>query len=408
MEKTVDDLVPRPDYTRRVLEYVDKPLIKVIIGIRRSGKSTILRMIVDELRRRRVAASRIIFIDKESLEFEAVAGYRDLYDYVKARLPRQGRVYLFVDEVQEVVEWERAVASLLAEGRTDITVTGSNTRLLSSDLTTRLTGRYVEVPVQPLRFAEFVTFRRAAGAAGDPAQWFEQYLRYGGFPGIHYLPFRDPVVFGYLSSLYSTIVLKDVVKRHEVREPAQLDVITRFLFDNCGNVTTAKRVADFLKSQKLPVSVGRVQNYISFLEQAFLVQRCRRYDLKGRRHLELYDKYYMADVGIRHGLIGYRDGDIGGLLENVVYTELRARGYSVSVGKVGNVEVDFVAESQQERLYVQVAYLLATPQTIDREFGALEAVPDNYPKLVLSTDRLKPAERSGIRWQNLIEFLLSG
>ena len=212
-----------------------------------------------------------------------------------------------------------AIASLLAEGLADVTISGSNARLLASDLATRLTGRYVEIPVYPLLFSEFIRFQGIEPSSPDVQGAWTSFLRYGGFPGIHYLRLEDEPVFTYLNSLYHTIVLKDVVNRHEVRQPAQLDGITRFLFDNCGNITTAKRMTDYMKAQGLSVSLSRVQNYLSYLEEAFLVFRCRRYDLKGMRHLELYDKFYMTDIGIRHGLVGYRDNDIAGLLENVVY-----------------------------------------------------------------------------------------
>lgn len=400
-------LIPRPSYTKRIAAFLNTPVIKVISGVRRAGKSTIIRLLVNELVSDGVPTENILLINMESLEFDGIQDYKDLHEYVHRHLPDRGKSYLFIDEVQNVREWERAVSSILTNELADVTISGSNAQLLSSDLATRLTGRCVEIPVYPLRFSEFIRFQGIESGAPDVRQVWEKYLRYGGFPGIHYLSLEDEPVFIYLNSLYSTIVLKDVVNRHEIRKPAQLDMITRFLFDNCGSVTTSKRIADFLKAQKVSISVSRVQNYLSFLEQAYLVHRCRRYDLKGKRHLELYDKYYMTDIGIRHGLIGYRDRDISGLLENVVYLELRARGYTVSVGKFRDYKVDFVAEKQSDRLYVQVCYLLTTQDTIDREYGVLEQIPDNHPKLVLSLDPVKPLERSGIRWRNIVDFLLS-
>ena len=343
----------------------------------------------------------------ESLEFESIQDYRDLYDYVRDRLQGAGKHFLFVDEVQNIIQWERAIASIQAEALADVTITGSNAHLPASELATLLTGRYVEIEVHPLRFSEFIQFRRVTQGSVEVQTAWDQFLRYGGFPGVHYLQLQDEPVFTYLNSLYNTIVLQDVVNRHGIREPAQLDLITRFLFDNCGNITTSKRISDYLRQQRVAATVGRVQNYLLFLEQASLVHRCRRYDLRGLRHLELYDKFYMADIGIRHGLIGYRDGDVAGLLENVVYLELRARGYRVSVGKYRDREIDFVAETQTQRLYVQVCYLLASADTIEREYSALEEIDDNHPKIVLSLDSMRPADRSGILWQNLIDFLLT-
>lgn len=400
-------LIPRPLYTDRILPFLGTPTIKVITGVRRAGKSTIIQLLVERLVSDGVSKQNIVVINMESLEFESIQDYRNLYDYVKSKLHGPGQSYLFVDEVQNISEWERAIASVQAEGLADVTITGSSAQLLASDLATLLTGRYVEIPVYPLRFAEFIRFRGMDRGSAEVDTAWEQFLRYGGFPGVHYLSLEDEPVFIYLNSLYNTIVLKDVINRHEIREPAQLDLITRFLFDNCGNITTSKRIADYLRQQRVAVSVTRVQNYLNFLEQANLVYRCRRYDLRGLRHLEFYDKFFMVDIGIRHGLIGYRESDISGLLENVVYLELRARGYRVSVGKFREREIDFVAETQTEKLYIQVCYLLASPETIDREYGVLEQISDNYPKLVLSLDRVRPADRSGIRWQNLVDFLLT-
>jgi predicted AAA+ superfamily ATPase len=290
----------------KVSPFIGKPIIKVLTGIRRSGKSSLLQILARELKTEGVDENHILMMNLESLQFDHISTYTDLHDYVTERLPRDGeQVYLFVDEIQNVSEWERAIASFLADGVADITISGSNARLLSSELATLLSGRYVEIPIHPLGFSEFITFR-GIDPAGDIRSAFNEYLRYGGFPGLRYLDLEDEQAFPFLHSLYSTIVLKDVVERHSIREPAQLDSITRYLFDQCGNLTTAKRIADYLKSQRVSVSVGRIQDYLSYLEQAFLVQRCRRYDLKGRRHLEFHDKFYLADVGIRHGLIGYR------------------------------------------------------------------------------------------------------
>jgi hypothetical protein len=392
-------------YVARLRRFLDTPLIKVVTGVRRAGKSSLLRLLQDELRSIGVSDDRILTINMESLEFEHLKDHRSLYDYVKRRVQPGNRLYLFVDEVQNVDQWERAIDSLFAEEVADIYVTGSTAHLLASDLATRLTGRYVQIPVYPLRFREFVHFMTVRRADITAEAAWPRYLRYGGFPGVHYLPLDDEAVFTYLNSLYNTVALKDIVERHGLREPGQLDLITRYLFDNCGNITSAKRIADYLSAQGLAVSATRVQNYLAYLHDAFLVYRCRRYDLKGRRHLELKDKYYMVDVGIRHGLIGYRSQDISGLLENVVYLELLARGYTVSVGKLPDGEIDFIAERQNERIYIQVTYLLAEKRTIDREFGALERIRDNYPKLVLSLDQVQPTDRGGIMWRNLIEYL---
>lgn len=406
------DIIPRDLYLKRITPYIDKPLVKVISGTRRCGKSTILKLLRRHLLEQGVAPDQIIYINKESLQFEEVRSYRDLYtcfESAEALLPKERKRYLFVDEVQEIEGWERTVASLLAEGRADIYITGSNARLLSSELATLLAGRYVEISVYPLTFAEFVSFQKSiAPDTASIRDLFPLYLRFGGFPGLHSLPLHDQVVFPYLDSLFDSILLKDVVQRYNLREPAQLERIVRFLFDNCGNVTTAKRISDYLKSQRSPLSVTRVQNYLSYLEHAFLLYRVPRFDLKGLRFLELYDKYYVGDIGLRHGLIGYRDSDIGGLLENVVYLELLTRGYAVSIGKLGDREVDFIAQREKEQLYIQVTYLLADETTRLREFSVLQLIEDSYPKLVLSMDSIYPEDTQGIRWMNLLDWLMEG
>lgn len=312
--------------------------------------------------------------------------------------------YLFIDEVQEISDWERAVNSLLNEGQIDLTITGSNAHLLASELATYLSGRYVEFPVFPLSFKEFLCFR--GNKAGTNAEEFRFYLRYGGLPGIHNLELIDETVFAYLGGIYNTVILKDVVGKNQINDPAQLDLIVRFAFDNCGNILTAKRVADYLKNQKLSASADKVLNYLGFLEQAFLLHRVRRFDIKGLRTLEFYEKYYMGDIGLRHGFLGYRDGDIAGLLENIVYLELLHRGYKVSIGKLDDREVDFIAEKVDTRLYVQVTLQLTSPEIIEREYSVLEKINDNHPKLVLSLDEYQTIQRGGIMHQNLVDFLL--
>ena len=396
--------IPRDEYLKRIAPFVGKPVIKVLTGMRRVGKSGLVRLLIQRLRDSGVAEKAILFIDLESLEWDSLKTYSDLNRYIKdffqgVPAPR----FVFLDEVQEIAGWEKVVNSLLAEEFADITVTGSNAHLLSSELATYLAGRSVEFPVYPLSFQEFLRFRGAK--AGDRRDEFQLYLRYGGLPGIHQLDLNDQTVFAYLNGVYNTLILKDVVTRNQLRDPSQLDRITRFAFDNCGNVLTAKRISDYLKNQKLSTSVDKVMNYLSFLEQAHLLKKVLRYDIKGLRNLELYEKYYMGDIGLRHGLLGYRDRDIGGLLENVVYLELLSRGYQVSIGKWGDKEVDFVAERAGERLYLQVALQLSTPETIEREFSVLEKIDDNYPKVVLSLDQFQSINRGGIRHIYLLDFL---
>jgi predicted AAA+ superfamily ATPase len=311
-----------------------------------------------------------------------------------------------VDEVQEIAGWEKAINSVLAQGLADIIITGSNAHLLSAELATLLTGRYVEIPVFPLSFAEFMTFRGAAGDPGDRAACFRHYLRYGGLPGLQVLPMVDEQIFSYLEAILNTILLKDIVKRHSIRDVGHLERILSFAFDHCGQPVSARSIAAFLKSQQTRITPDTVLNYLSHLCDAFLLFRAGRFEIKGKKHLEFLDKYYLGDVGLRHALFGYRDMDIAGLLENVVYLELLRRGYQVRVGVLDQNEIDFVAERRGQRLYLQVAYLLQGEATLRREFGNLERIADNYPKVVLSMDEYAPAERNGIQRRHLLDFLL--
>lgn len=392
-------------YLDRIRRFIGKPVVKVITGMRRVGKSCLLRQIIDLLRKDGVADESILYLDMESLEFERIRTHRDLHAEVeRSLLRRPGTKFLLVDEVQEISDWERAVASLAGRGDVDVLLTGSNAHLFSSELATRLSGRFIEFPVHALGFAEYLQFR--GGKRKDTQSELLGYLRFGGLPAIHHLDLDDEMVFQYVRSIYDTILLNDVVRRHRVRNVDLLARIARYLFDNVGNVTSAKGIADYLKSQRLRSGVETVQNYLGYFCEALVAHRARRYDIKGKRQLEIREKYYLGDVGIRHAVLGYREGDIGGVLENVVFLELLRRGYKVDVGKLKDREIDFVATRGKERLYVQVAYLLATPKVVEREFGALRDVPDNYPKMVVSMDTAFGEDIDGIRRLNLAHFLL--
>lgn len=394
----------RQAYLERLRPFLGKPVVKVLTGMRRVGKSYLMRQIIEQLRRDGVPEGNILYIDKESVAFDDLRTYRDLDKAVQAALgKRGGSRFLFVDEVQEIEGWERAIASIAGQGNIDIAVTGSNAHLFSSELATRMSGRYVEFPIYALSFQEHLTFRGASRQ--DPQAEFLDYLRFGGLPAIHHFDRDADTIYQYVASVFSTIVLKDIVRRHQVRNVMLLESIARYLFDNTGRVTSAKSIADYLKSQRLRVGVETVQNYLAYFEEALLAHRTRRFDIKGRRLLEIYDKFYLGDVGMRHALLGFREGELTGVLENVVYLELLRRGYQVHIGKFGDREVDFLATRRGERLYVQVAYLLATPEMIEREFGVLKAIPDNYPKLVLSMDTAFGDDVEGIRRRHIVDFL---
>ena len=392
-------------YLKRIAPFLGRPVVKILTGMRRVGKSCLLRLLRDDILRQGLPAGNVHFIDKESMDFEALRTDRDLHADVTAAFQRsKGPKTLLVDEVQEIVGWERAVASLSGRGDVDIVLTGSNAHLFSSELASRLSGRYIEFPIYSLGFAEFLAFRGAA--AEDRDTEFLRYLRYGGLPALHHMEMSDEVVSQYLSSLYSAILLKDIVARHAIRQVPLLENIARFLFDNIGQTVSANRISAYLKSQRLRVGVDTVINYLGYFQDALLTHKAARYDIKGRRLLELHEKYYLGDIGMRHALLGYREADIAPILENVVYLELRRRGYSVSIGKWGEREIDFIATREKEKFYVQVAYLLASSETIRREFEPLLETPDNYPKLVLSMDSVFGEDFKGVRRMHLLDFLL--
>jgi uncharacterized protein len=322
--------------------------------MRRVGKSCLMRQIMEELRSRDVSADRIVYIDKEKYEFDAIRTYHDLMGYVAEHAPENGlRRAIFIDEIQEIESWEKAAVSLAADTETDLFISGSNSRLLSSELATRISGRYVEFTVYSLSFAEFMQFR--GSNVSSPKEAFLAYARYGGMPGLHHLEFTDEIIYQYLNSLHNTILLKDVIERHAIRNPLQLDALIRFLYDGVGTIVSAKRISDYLKNQRIAIGIETVQHYIAALLPSFVLHRVRRYDLHGKRHLENLEKYYIGDIGLRQGILGFREGTLAGVLENIVFHELLTRGYTVSIGKTGEYEIDFITEKNGRRCYVQAA-----------------------------------------------------
>jgi hypothetical protein len=389
-------------YINEIKKYLNKPVIKVITGIRRSGKSCLLQMIINWLD---TDEKQILYISKESLEFDHIKDYNDLYQFTRQYFDKtDGDRYLFVDEIQEINQWEKAIASFFSSGDMDIFITGSNAHLLSSEIATLISGRYIEIPVYTLGFQEFLMFRNKK--RDDRFDEFNHYVQYGGFPAIHHFDLQADTIYQYISSLYDTIILKDVVKRNNIRNVRLLENISRYIFDNTGNIFSAKRISDFLKSQKVRVSLETVQNYISYFTSTYAIHKVQRYDIKGKRFLELYEKYYSGDIGIRHALIGYREEDISGILENIVYLELKRRKFHVYIGKIGSKEIDFIAERENKKVYIQVCYLLESQKTIEREFSSLLMIKDNYPKYVISMDTYFGNDYKGIIRMNLIDFLL--
>ena len=401
-------MIARERYMRQIRDFMDKPVVKIITGMRRSGKSGLLELTQQELVARGVNGRNIIFINFESLRYEMLRDYKALYAEITARaVQAEGRLYILLDEIQEVDAWERVVNSLRVDFDCDIYVTGSNARLLSGELATLLAGRYVEIRVYPLDFKEYLDF--AAGneveAKLTRQEQFSHFVHFGGLPGIHQMKWEESRIMQYLYDIYYSVLLKDVIARSKIRDTELLERIVLYLMDNIGNLFSAKAISDFLKNQGRKLSTETIYNYLKALENAFLIHKAARFDIKGKRILETQEKYYLADIGLRHAVMGYRDNDIAGVLENVVFMELLRRGFSVKIGKQNGAEVDFVADRTDERVYIQVCYML-TPENADREFAPLEAIADNYEKLVLSADTLLPVNRGGIRQRNIIDFLL--
>ncbi len=400
-------MILREKYMRQILDCIDKPVIKVITGMRRCGKSALLSLTKDELIQRGIKKENIFYINFESLRYEHLKDYRTLYKAVsEAAESVNGKLYILLDEIQEVIDWEKAVNSFRVDFDCDIYITGSNARLLAGELATLLAGRYIEIRIYPLSFTEYLEFAKTNEKEANLSiqEHFANYLKFGGLPGIHQMKWEEDLLTQYLSDIYNSVLLKDVIERNKIRDTALLESIVHYLMDNIGNTFSARTISSFLKSQGRRLSTETVYNYLKALENAFLIHKVPRFDIKRKRLLETQEKYYLSDLGLRHAVIGYRDNDIAGVLENVVYLELLRQGYSVNIGKQGVAEVDFVAQKKQDRIYIQVCYVLTEDNT-DREFSPLESIADHYEKFVISTDSLMHFNHNGIRQKNILKFL---
>lgn len=401
-------MIKRERYMAQIRDFIDKPVVKVLTGMRRCGKSAMLELIKEELKEKGVSEKNIIHINFESLRYEKLKEYHALYGTIcEQSRDIQGKIYILLDEIQEVKGWEQVINSFRVDLNCDIYVTGSNARLMSGELATLLAGRYVEIRIYPLDFQEYLAFAKSnpEEAAFDEQKQFANYLKYGGLPGIHQMKWEENRIMQYLTDIYNSVLLKDVIARNGIRDTALLESIVQYLMDNVGKTFSAKTISDFLKNQGRKLSTETVYNYIKALENAFLIHKATRFDIKGKRMLETQEKYYLADLGLRHAVLGYRQDDIADILENVVYLELLRQGYIVSIGKQDVAEVDFVANKADNRIYIQVCYIL-TPENTEREFAPLEVINDNYEKMVLTMDTLLGINRGGIRQKNIVEFLL--
>ena len=400
-------MIDRPLYMDKIMAYTDTPFVKILTGVRRCGKSTILKMIMERLKtERHIPDERIISCRYDSMEYVDLTA-KDMYDQLKSRLSTEGKTYLFLDEVQEIKGWERVVNSLASDFDVDLYVTGSNSRMMSSEIATYLTGRYISFRIFTLSFGEYLMFKRQYAPVSDAKTELANYVRLGGFPATHLQAYSQEEVYTIVRDIYNSTIFSDIVRRSQIRKIDQLERIVKYTFNNVGNTFSAKSIADYLKSEHHSLDNETVYNYLEKLEKAYLLHRCIRYDLQGRELLKTQEKFYLADVALRYSVLGYDADSVAASLENIVYLELCRRGYTVNVGKTDGGEIDFVAERQNERLYVQVTQEIRSEKTAKREYERLLEIRDNYPKYVLTTDAFAGGNYQGIRTMHIADFLLS-
>ena len=400
-------MIDRPLYMDKIMAYTDTPFVKILTGVRRCGKSTILKMIMERLKtERHIPDERIISCRYDSMEYVDLTA-KDMYDQLKSRLSTEGKTYLFLDEVQEIEGWERVVNSLASDFDVDLYVTGSNSRMMSSEIATYLTGRYISFRIFTLSFGEYLMFKRQYAPVSDVKTELANYVRLGGFPATHLQAYSQEEVYTIVRDIYNSTIFSDIVRRSQIRKIDQLERIVKYTFNNVGNTFSSKSIADYLKSEHHSLDNETVYNYLEKLEKAYLLHRCIRYDLQGRELLKTQEKFYLADVALRYSVLGYDADSVAASLENIVYLELCRRGYTVNVGKTDGGEIDFVAERQNERLYVQVTQEIRSEKTAKREYERLLEIRDNYPKYVLTTDAFAGGNYQGIRTMHIADFLLS-
>jgi len=403
-------MIEREQYIQQLEAFTNKPFIKVITGIRRSGKSSVLLLLREKLLQKGVIVEDITFINFESFAYSELQTAEKLYHYLASKIQPAKRNYLLLDEIQEVNNWEKCINALMVDFDVDIYLTGSNSHLLSSELSTYLAGRYVQIPIFTLSFKEYLQFQTiySPQIKINDKENFVRYLRLGGFPGIHLTDNSDETAYKIVYDIYSSIILRDTIQRYQIRDIELLERVVRYAFDNIGNTFSGKNVADYFKSQQRKIDINTVYNYLKALESAFILYRVPRYDIKGKEILKTQEKYYLGDVSLLYATVGYKDSVISGVLENIVFLELKRRGYSVYVGKYDTKEIDFIAEKQGKKIYVQISYKLESEQTVDREFSPLLEIKDQFPKFVVSMDEFWKESVEGVQHFYISEFLLSG
>ncbi|MBQ6863093.1 MAG: ATP-binding protein [Clostridia bacterium] len=399
-------MIFRENYVNKIMAFTDTPFVKILTGVRRCGKSTIMQMIMDELRNRGIGDEQIISMRFDSMEYDGLTA-KQLYEMLKTRLSANQKTYLFLDEVQEIPDWEKTVNSINTDFDVDIYVTGSNSRMMSSEISTYLTGRYVAFRIFTLSFAEYLTFKKQYAAIEDVHKELVNYIQYGGFPAIHLQQYPLDNAYTIVRDIYNSTIFSDIVKRNQLRKADQLERVVKFVFDNVGKTFSAKSISDYLKSEHRSLDNETVYNYLEKLESAYILHRCSRYDLQGKEILKTQEKFYLADTSFKYSVLGYRDESVAAMLENVVFLELLRRDYDVNIGKTQNGEIDFIATKRDKRLYIQITREIHSEKNEKREYDRLLEIKDNHPKYLLRTDEFAGGNDRGIKTMHIADFLLS-
>lgn len=389
------------------MPFVDTPFVKILTGVRRCGKSTILKMIQKKLKEEyHITDEQILSYRFDSMKYEDMTS-KELYQELKTKILNTKKTYLFLDEIQEINGWEKVVNTLASDYDVDIYITGSNSRMMSSEISTYLTGRYVTFYIYTLSFDEYLTFKKSYSTIYNIKQEFNQYVRLGGFPATHLQEYSQDEVYTIVRDIYNSTIFSDIVRRNQVKKIDQLERVVKYTFNNVGNTFSAKSISNYLKSEQRKIDNETVYSYLEKLQKAYILHRCSRYDLQGKSILKTQEKFYLADISLRYAVLGYTIDSVASSLENIVYLELKRRGYDVCIGKYKDKEIDFVATKQNEKIYVQVTQEIKSEKTQKREYEQLLEIKDNYPKYVVLTDDFAGGNYQGIKTMHITDFLLS-
>lgn len=400
-------MIERPLYLNKIMPFVDTPFVKILTGVRRCGKSTILKMIQKKLKEEHhITDEQILSYRFDSMEYEDMTS-KELYQELKTKILNTKKTYLFLDEIQEINGWEKVVNTLASDYDVDIYIAGSNSRMMSSEISTYLTGRYVTFHIYTLSFDEYLMFKKSYSTIYDIKQEFNQYVRLGGFPATHLQEYSQDEVYTIVRDIYNSTIFSDIVRRNQVKKIDQLERVVKYTFNNVGNTFSAKSISNYLKSEQRKIDNETVYRYLEKLQKAYILHRCSRYDLQGKSILKTQEKFYLADISLRYAVLGYTIDSVASSLENIVYLELKRRGYDVCIGKYKDKEIDFVATKQNEKIYVQVTQEIKSEKTQKREYEQLLEIKDNYPKYVVLTDDFAGGNYQGIKTMHITDFLLS-